>query len=111
MSYAELRKQRESVDGNTDRHDFRGDLERFPMLHSGFTEACPGDHSKSVLTLSIYFSNGSYRVRVQDRARDEKAFLDVGTLSQALDRLEEAIAENALDWTPDIARRSGRFGT
>lgn len=111
MSYSQLRESRQKDDANCDRFDFSWELESIPLLHSGMTETCRNNPAKSVLGLSIFFANGSYRVRIEDRQEDEKAFLELGNLREAWITIEAAIQENRLDWTPDSRRRNGTFGT
>lgn len=110
MSYAEKRQKRKDSDVNLSRHDFDWEQERTPLLHDGFQEVCAGDSGRGVLFVSFWFANGSYRCRIQDRQSDEKAFLDVGTLEGSWERVEHALANDALDWTPDVKARNGYAG-
>lgn len=108
MSYADQRAQRLERDANQSLHDFDWEVKNVPLLHSGFLEPCKRDESKSTLFVSIWFSGGNYRLRIQDRELNEKAFLVVGTLCDAFANLEHALRENLLEWTPDDVRRNGR---
>lgn len=109
MSYAERRKRSEDNDQSHYRHDFGWEEQQLPVLHSGFTEPVSKHPEKSRLFVSLFFANGSYRARIQDRETDEKAFLDVGTLREFLDKVESALANDALDWTPDRQSRNGTW--
>ena len=111
MSYAESRKARQESDVNVGRHDFDWEEQQCPTLHSGFLEPCSGNADKSALFLSIWFSNGSYRVRLQDRSSDEKCFADIGTLKSAFEKIEELLNTGSLDWSPDHHQRVSRNGT
>ena len=104
VSYDEQRKRNEENDVSQNRHDFGWEEEQCPLLHSGFLQPCTGDDSKSVLFLSIWCTSGSYKCKLLDRQRDEKCFISVGTLGQAFTKLEAALRDDTLDWTPE--RRS-----
>jgi len=108
MSYADKRKERQESEANTSRFDFSREERETPLLHSGFLESCQGDENKSVLFISIWFANGSYRCRIQDRQADEKAFFELGTLHDCFQKLEAVLNNGTLDWTPDRAARNGR---
>lgn len=111
MSYTEQRDARKSSEVNNTRHEFEWELEHVPLLHSGFMEPTPNRPEYGILFLSIWFANGSYRIRLQDRGNDEKAFLDCGTLDGVFQLLEQHLIAGTLDWTPDRASRNGRSGT
>lgn len=108
MSYADKRKERAESETNTSRFDFSWEERETPLLHSGFTEPCSGDETKSVLFISIWFANGSYRCRIQDRQADEKAFFELGTLQSCFTTIEAHLNKGSLDWTPDRAARNGK---
>ena len=110
MSYAESRKARQERDVNVGRHDFSWEESECPTLHSGFMEPAKEGGDKSALFLSIWFSNGSYRIRLQDRSSDEKSFADIGTLDQCFQKVEESLNNGSLDWSPDHHTRTGRNG-
>lgn len=110
MSYAEQRERRQKEDANVSKHDFGWEEEQLPMLHSGFLERCKGDDSKSAFFLSIFFANGEYRCRLQDRQADEKAFIRVTSLRGLFEQLEAALSADDVEWTPDKYQRNGRNG-
>lgn len=111
MDYAELRKQRQDKDASTDRFDHSWEQAHCPVLHSGFLECLNGDESKSALFLSLWYSNGAYRVRLEDRQAEEKAFLEVGGLEELFERLDGVLRSTGLDWSPDVRRRQRGFGS
>lgn len=111
MTYAEQRDARRSADANFSKHDFSWEEEHCPSLHSGLMEPLPNRPGYGALFVSLWVSNGSYRVRIQDRSVDEKAFLDVGTLENVFSKIDEALLGDSLDWTPDKVARTGRNGT
>ncbi len=111
MSYVEQKKKRQEESVNVGRFDFGWEVEHLPTLHSGFLEPCAGDESKSTLFLSLWFSNGSYRFRLQDRSSDEKAFGECGTLAEAFSTIEEKLNAGTLDWSPDKRGRSNGYGS
>lgn len=111
MSYAEQRKQRQESEVNVGRHDFGWEEEHLPTLHSGFLEPCAGNADRSTLFLSLWFANGSYRFRLQDRSSDEKCFGDTGTLAEAFTVIERMLNDGTLDWSPDKRARSNGYGS
>ena len=98
--YSNRRKLTDAKDQNIDRHDFSWETENVPILHDGFTESLDNDPGKSVLSVSVYMSNGSYRARVVDRRTQDQAFLVVGTLAECWREIEHALKADSLDWTP-----------
>ena len=108
MDYAEYRKLAAAKEATTDRHDFSWEQEHIPLLHSGFLQCLGGDHSKSVLRLTFYYSNGSYHGLLMDRQAREKAFIDVGTLCEGLAAVEEGMKMNTLDWRQDNWDQNGK---
>lgn len=111
MSYAEQKAKRQAEDANVGRHDFSWEEKELPTLHSGFMEPCVNKPEHSTLFLSLWFNNGSYRFRLQDRSSDEKCFGDAGTLREAFQAIERMLVSGDLDWTPDSGRRRGYNGT
>lgn len=107
MSYAELRKRLHEDSRNHDRHDHSWEETTVPNLHSGFIEACPNKPGTTQLTVTLFYHDGSYQARILDRANDEKGFVELGTLAQALERLEEALVTDRVRWRPDSASRNG----
>ena len=111
MTAKQLREARKRHEQNGERYDFEMEKEHLPLVHSGFTEATTDDLNVSSFFVSIWYSNGAYRLKLLDREAKEKAFLITGTLVDCLDKLERALSSGDLDWVPDEPRRNGRFGT
>lgn len=108
MSYSDFRKRVEESNDYGSKCDLSWEEETIPLLHSGFTEPTSKDPSKGTLTIQLFFSNGSYRIRIQDRERGEQAFLDCGSLNGCFERLEAALREAELDWAvSNVFRRNG----
>jgi len=101
MSYFSKRQEQQADDSNTSRFDFTHEQEIMPLLHSGFCESLPNDTTKSTLYLSIWFANGGYRARITDRQAREKAFIELGTLTDCFARIEKLLEANDLDWVED----------
>lgn len=100
MSYGESRKRQSESDINHSDLDFSWEAEQCPLLHSGFLECLKGDGAKSVLKLSIWFTQGHYSVLLLDRERKEKCFVNVGTLSNCFQIIEDGLMNCNLEWTP-----------
>lgn len=104
MSYADKRKLRTADEANQDRHDFTWEEQNIPLLHTGFMERVSGAADKGTLFISFWFSNGEYKCRIQDRNVNEKAFFAAGTLVDVWTRIEAALEQWNLEWTPDNQR-------
>ena len=98
MDYAELQTNRRESTVAVDTTAYNFERERIPILHSGFTTATKADAAKSVLQLHIYFSHGTYMVRIEDRQDNIQAFLEVSGLANLLEELEAAIVGDTIRW-------------
>jgi len=111
MSFLARREAARQNDQNVSRHDFSWEEQNVPLLHSGFTEPNPHRSEYGILYLSVWFKDGGYRIRLQDRSSDEKAFLEVGTLGALFSEIEHALDTESMSWSADRASRNGNFGT
>lgn len=107
MGFRERQDERKAADVSTGLHDFSWEEGTVPLLHSGFTEPCLRDENKSQLAVQIYFSDGRYWARIQDREIQEQAFWDAGTLVAFFERLDGALRGDDLIWKP--MRQSGNW--
>lgn len=99
MSWSSLKSKRESEDVNFAVVDHSWEEERLPTLHSGFSEPTTKDLNRSQLAIQIYFTNGTYRARVQDREDGLQAFVQGTNLESLLDVVEAALNSRTLDWS------------
>ncbi|MGI9501694.1 MAG: hypothetical protein ACR2RE_01390, partial [Geminicoccaceae bacterium] len=100
MHYADLRKKQKEESQNTDRRHHTWEEQTFPTIHQGFITALPSDPSQSTLQLSIYYTDGSYWVRILDRLADEKCFYEIEHLETMWNDLEKALLEGKLIFKP-----------
>lgn len=110
MGFLEQRQKAKEETTNGYRFDFSWEKQHVPLLHDGFLESVEGSEGKSVLSIQLFFSNGRYRARIQDRQNREQAFCDVGTLAEAFEVLERGLREDQLDWMPYQESRRGGYG-
>lgn len=111
MSYVKIKEARKAGETNEALVDFGWEVERVPLLHSGFIEATTHDETKSILAIQIYFQNGTYRARVQDREDNIHAFINGSNLESLLDVIEEALRVGSLDWQQTKPFSGHRNGT
>jgi len=99
MTWSTIKSQRQQTDANFAPVDHSWEEERLPTLHSGFIETTTKDLTRSQLAVQIYFCNGTYRARVQDREEGLQAFVQGTNLESLLDCIEAALNSRTLDWS------------
>lgn len=99
MSWSSLKSDQRTSDENFAPVDHSWEEERLPTLHSGFIEPTTKDLTRSQLAIQIYFTNGTYRARVQDREDGLQAFVQGTNLETLLDVVEAALNSRTLDWS------------
>ncbi len=98
MHYLDLREAQKSELVNTDPNLHKWEVDTVPVLHSGFTTGCIDNPSKQILYLSVFYSDGSYMCRLQDRTTKEIAFLEVKGLKGLFQELEQKLKTGKLAW-------------
>lgn len=106
MSYETLRNRRQQVTTDLDHTAFEQERTAVPTLHSGFLQHTTKDPNKSILQLHLYFANGSYVVRLEDREDDVQTFIECPTMVGCLDEVERQISSELCRWVP-MRRRNG----
>ena len=101
MHYSDMREAQTHDLVNTDPDHHKWEMDTMPVLHSGLTTGCVNDPSKNILYLSLYYDNGTYIVRLQDKSSKEKAFLEVSSLKDLFKVLEVKLKSGKLVWKPD----------
>jgi len=109
MNVQDKRRQRQTVDANLDKFEFKEEKETLPNLHSGFSEECSKQPGKSAFFLSIWFSQGQYKACLLDRESEEKAFYNIGEIYNVLAITETALAKDLLEWIPATEKVKGSW--
>jgi hypothetical protein len=111
VHYSDIREAQKQEEVSQDAKAFQWEKENIPLLHSGFTSPSEKDPAKAILGLSVYFDDGAYVARLQDRDAGERAFMEVGSLSKLFDQLELALKSGRLHFKKVTNYRGNGFGT
>lgn len=101
MHFNDIREASKDQEYNHDikKHDWEHD--NMPTLHSGFTTGTSDEPKWNVLFMSLYYNEGSYMVRLQDRQTHERAFVEIDTLEGLFPTLELLLCSGRLKFRPE----------
>ena len=103
MDFLEAREAQQNSEVNEDSVEHLWEKDNVPTIHSGFTTTCLNDPNWNVLFLSLWYANGSYVVRLQDRENKMRAFVEVESLDKLFQVLDLKIKSGRIPWKPEKA--------
>lgn len=104
MDFLEAREAQKSSEVNHDSEVYQWEKDNVATLHSGFTTSCIHDPNWNVLFLSMWFANGCYMVRLQDRENKERCFVEMETIDKLFQVLDLKMKTGRLPWRPEKAK-------
>lgn len=88
MHFNDLREMMESDSKETEGIDLNFEMENWPLFVSGLTTGCSKNPKFNVLYFSMWWANGVFLVRLNDRETDKTAYIEFETLHKLFDELE-----------------------
>jgi hypothetical protein len=101
MHFNDIREAQSKEEINLDLRDHIWEKDNMECLHSGFTTGCSDDPNFRVLFLSLWYRDGMYIVRLQDREKGERCYVETETLENLFQNLELLLKSGRLKWKPD----------
>lgn len=80
-------------------------LASYPALFEYLTASSVGEQARETSTVTLFVEDGRFKLWLNDRDRAQGACVSSGTFAEALDQLEEGLAEGGLDWRPAKKKR------
>lgn len=105
MNDSAWRDRRANAAEPIDAHDYSREEQEVPLVHAGFVERVPNNPDWSALLVTVWFSQGKYTCRVQDRVGGDRAFFDSPSLLGLWQALDEAMTRDELVWRPEKVTR------
>lgn len=109
MHFHDIREAQRQNQEDAPNGNHRWEEDNMPSLHSGFITATSRDANWKCLLVSVWYSSGGYLVRLQDREREERAFLEIDTLANFWENLEIKFNSGRLQWRSDSRPQETRF--
>ena len=104
MDFLDTRAAQKNSEVNEDVETYQWEKDNVPTIHSGFSQACIHDPNWNILFLSMWFANGTYVVRLQDRENKERCFVEMETLDKMFQVIDLKMKSGRLNWKPEKAQ-------
>ena len=109
MHFNDIREAQQNQQVNIDPSSHEWEQEHMPTLHSGFTSGTSKDPKWNVLFMSMWYKEGMYMVRLQDRETGQRAFIEIESLDNIWRELEIKLVSGRMAWRDDRSESKNSY--
>lgn len=109
MHFNDMREAQHKDSVNHHELEFAWENEKCPCLHSGFITGSSADPKFNVLYLSMWFAEGIYLVRLNDRETRSTAYIELDSLKDFFETIELKLAAGRVAFRPSKTSEKGNW--